>query len=160
VQRLNQFVWLPTLKKRFCRVLDRFISFLKKYYERKTHNMLIIMLNPKFKSLCLVFSFIGRYQIVVMVEQYILCSWNVIITCIHRYNLIMVLLTKRMGDDNNLDFFQMTSRSTKPTKKLVKRVLLVFRQYQMDVKEIKCPLQGGINTKPCFPQLGFLLIRF
>jgi hypothetical protein len=68
----------------------------------------------------------------------------------------MVLLTKGVGDDNNLDIFQMTSRNTKPTKKLVKKVLLVFRHYQMDVKEIKCPLQWWDKHEGMFPTIGFL----
>ncbi len=33
---------------------------------------------------------------------------------------------KRVDDDSNLDIFQMTTRSIEPTKKLVKRKLLVF----------------------------------
>ncbi len=38
-----------------CTILDSFLSFLKKFNERKTHNMLVLMLDPRFKSLCLVF---------------------------------------------------------------------------------------------------------
>jgi hypothetical protein len=50
-----------------------------------------------------------------------------------------------MDDDNSLDIFQMTVGSTKPTKKLVKKELLVFQHYYVDVKEIKClsPLMVG-----------------
>jgi len=37
-------------------VLDSFLSFLKKYENMKAHNMISLMLNPKFKSLCIVSS--------------------------------------------------------------------------------------------------------
>ncbi len=36
------------IKKEFCDVLDSFLSFLKKYEEEKTHNMVSIMLYLKF----------------------------------------------------------------------------------------------------------------
>jgi len=58
------------IKKVVCGVQDSFLSFLKKFNEIKTHNMLVIMLDPRFKSLCLVFFFIGHDQGVAIVEQF------------------------------------------------------------------------------------------
>jgi hypothetical protein len=46
------------IRKEICRVLDSFLSFLKKFDERKAHNMLVLMLDPRFKSLRLMFFFI------------------------------------------------------------------------------------------------------
>jgi hypothetical protein len=40
------------IRKEVCGVLDRLLSFLKKFDERKTHNMLALMLNARIKSLC------------------------------------------------------------------------------------------------------------
>jgi hypothetical protein len=40
-------------------VLDEFFSFLRKYEEKKTYNMLFLKLDSKLKNLRLVFSFIG-----------------------------------------------------------------------------------------------------
>jgi hypothetical protein len=45
---------------------------------------------------------------------------------------------QRMDDENNLDIFQMTTWSTKLAQEFVKKQLLVFQCYQVDVKEIKC----------------------
>jgi hypothetical protein len=42
--------------------------------KEKTHNMLTLMLDPRFNSLCLMFSFIGRDQGVAIVEQYDIMS--------------------------------------------------------------------------------------
>jgi hypothetical protein len=39
------------IRKKVCRILDSFLSLLKKYDERKTFNMLGLMLDPKFKDL-------------------------------------------------------------------------------------------------------------
>jgi hypothetical protein len=48
------------IKREVINVLDFFLSFLKVYDERKTHNMISLMLNPKYKSLHIIFSFVGR----------------------------------------------------------------------------------------------------
>ncbi len=52
-----------------CGVLNNFLS-LKKFDERKAHNMLALMLDPRIKSLYLMSSFIGHDQGVAIVEQY------------------------------------------------------------------------------------------
>jgi hypothetical protein len=41
----------------------------------------------------------------------------------------------------NQNIFERTASTSEPAKELVKRELLVFRRYQLDVKNIKCPLQ-------------------
>jgi hypothetical protein len=41
-------------------VLDFFLSFLKVYGTRKVHNMIFLTLDPRCKSLHIVFSFVGR----------------------------------------------------------------------------------------------------
>jgi len=43
------------IRKEVCGVLDNFLSFLNKFDERKTHNMLALMLDPRLKSFRLVF---------------------------------------------------------------------------------------------------------
>jgi hypothetical protein len=48
------------IEKKVCGVLDYF--FLKQKEEKKVYNMLSLMLNLRFKNLCLVSSFIGLKQ--------------------------------------------------------------------------------------------------
>jgi hypothetical protein len=50
--------------------LDSFFSFKANFEERKTHNMLSLMLDFKFKSLCLVSSIVGREEGVNIVDEY------------------------------------------------------------------------------------------
>jgi hypothetical protein len=38
------------IRKEVCGVLDFFLSFLRKYENTKAHNMVFLMLYPKFKS--------------------------------------------------------------------------------------------------------------
>jgi len=51
-------------------VLDYFLSFLKTCEEKKTHNMLPLMFDLRFKNVCFVFSYVGKEQGVYIVEQY------------------------------------------------------------------------------------------
>jgi hypothetical protein len=71
---LELICWASNIRKEVCGVLDIFLSFLKKFDEKKTHNMLAIMLDPRLKSLHLVSSFIGCDQGVTIVEQYDIMS--------------------------------------------------------------------------------------
>jgi hypothetical protein len=45
-----------------------------------------------------------------------------------------------VDDDNNSNIFQLTTGNIEVAKDLVKIELLAFWPYQLDVKEIKCPL--------------------
>ncbi len=92
--------------------------------------MLVLILNPKFKSFHLVFSFIGCDQGITIVEQYDTMSlYPMLMKCYyHLYPSIEFdndFAKQRVDDDNSLDIFQMTRGNTKPTKDLVKRELLV-----------------------------------
>jgi hypothetical protein len=51
-------------------VLDFFLSLLKVYDRRKAHNMISLMLDPRYKSLHTLSSFVGREQGVTLVEEY------------------------------------------------------------------------------------------
>jgi hypothetical protein len=46
-----------------------------------------------------------------------------------------------VDEDYSLDMFEHTTNTNEPTKELVNKKLLIFKQYQVDVKEIKCPLR-------------------
>jgi hypothetical protein len=82
MQTLNQFMdddfviilelslFAFNIKKEVCGVLDYFLSFQRKYEERKAHNMLLLTIDPQFESLHLVFSFVGCEQDILIVEEY------------------------------------------------------------------------------------------
>jgi hypothetical protein len=66
-----------------------------------------------------------------------------------------------MDDNNSLNIFQMIAKTIEPTKDLVKKELLVFLCYQVDVKEIKCFFQWTWKKhEAMFCTIGFLLVKF
>jgi len=65
-----ELIWLAfNIRKEVCGVLNNFLSFLKKF-DKRTHNMLALMLDTRLKSFRLMSSFIGHDQGVTNVEQY------------------------------------------------------------------------------------------
>jgi len=55
------------------------------------------------------------------------------------------LVDQENDEDCNLDIFKMTTNTNKFAKELVKREFLIFRWYQMDLKDMKCCLQWWGN---------------
>ncbi len=88
--------------------------------------MLALMLDPRFKSLHLVFSFIGRDQGIAIVEQYdTMSSYLMLMKCYYHLHPLIEFdngfANHKVEDDNNLNIFQMIVGSIEITKKLVKK---------------------------------------
>ncbi len=67
-------------RREVCGMLNSFLSFLTKCENKNTHNTIFLMLNPRFKNLYIIFSFVGKEQGVVrniIGSSYILCWSNV-----------------------------------------------------------------------------------
>jgi len=65
---LELICFVSFIRKKVWGILNSFLSFLKKNDERKTHNILVLMLNPRFKSFCFGFYFISHDQQVTIIE--------------------------------------------------------------------------------------------
>jgi len=55
-----------------------------------------------------------------------------------------------------LDIFEQTTSTNEPIEELVKKELLIFKRYQLDAKNIKCPLQWWLKHEAIFLKIGFL----
>ncbi len=62
-------LFTSNIKREVCGVWDSFFSLQRKFEEKKTHDMLSLMLDPRFKNLCLVSSFVGRKEGVSIVDE-------------------------------------------------------------------------------------------
>jgi hypothetical protein len=47
----------------------------------------------------------------------------------------------QIDEESSLDIFEMSVRTSEPTKEVVNKELLMFKRFQVDVKDIKCPLE-------------------
>jgi hypothetical protein len=57
----NEWILLSSnIKKKVYGVLKFSLSFLTKHEEKKTHNMISLMLDPRFKNLCVISSFVEK----------------------------------------------------------------------------------------------------
>jgi hypothetical protein len=96
-----------------------------KYENKKTHNMIFVMLDPRFKSLWILSSFVGWEQGVSLVEKYDRKSlYPMSVKCYeHLHPLIrsniQIFPTKIFfNQDCNLDIFEQTTSTSKPVKSL------------------------------------------
>jgi hypothetical protein len=58
-------------------------------------------------------------------------------------------------EDYSLDIFEQIASTSELAKELVKRELLLFKPYQLDIKEINCPLLWWKKYEAMFPTIGF-----
>jgi hypothetical protein len=91
------------------------------------------MLDAKFKSLCLVSSFIGCEQRVAIVEEYNEKSlYPMLVKCYHYLHLVVrfksEFIEQTMDVDYSLDIFEMVAIISEPSKIIVKRKLLIFKR--------------------------------
>jgi len=129
-------LFASNIRREICGVLDGFLSFLKKYEGNKTHNMLSLMLDPRFRSMRLVSSLIGRKQVISIVEEYDQCfSFPMLLRC---YHILHLMANMQIDEKSSLNIFEMFARTIEPTQEVVNKELLMFRRFQMDVKDIKC----------------------
>ncbi len=133
------------IKREVCGILNGFLSFLKTYEGNKAHNMLSLMLVPRFKSLRLVSSLIDRKQAISIGEEYDQQSlFPMLLRCYHilqpmvEFGLVADMQT---DEENNLDIFQMFVGTSEPTKEVVNKELMMFKRFQVDFKDNKYPLK-------------------
>jgi hypothetical protein len=102
------------------------------------------MLNPRFLKNRLVSSLIGHEQSKAIVEEYDKKLFPILLKCYyHLHPLVeskMGFVDKKVEEDKTLAIFEMTTNTSEPTTKLVNKELLIFRHYQVDVKDVKCSL--------------------
>jgi hypothetical protein len=135
------------IKKEVINVFDFFLSFLKVHDKRKAHNMIFLMLNPRRKSLHIISSFVGKEQGVTLVEEYDKKSLYPMLVKCHEHLHALVKSKANFANENifyedcNLDIFEQTTSTSELVEELVKKKLLIFKNYQLNVKDIKCPFQ-------------------
>jgi len=100
------------IKKEVIQVLDFFLSFLQKYEERKAHNML----DPIFKTIRFVYSFIGLEQGKAIVEKYDQKNlFPMFLTCYYHLHPLVEsksgVVDERVEKEKNFDIFEMTTNT-------------------------------------------------
>jgi hypothetical protein len=92
-------------------------------------------------------------------NEYDRTLYPMILKCYHHLHP----MTKSIGcidqitnENYSLDIFQQIAFTSEPTKELVTEELLIFRHYQMDLKNIKSLFQWWGKYEAMFPTIGFL----
>jgi hypothetical protein len=65
------------------------------------------------------------------------------------------MLNMETNEKNSLDIFEMFVGTSEPTKEVVNKELLMFRRFQVDVKDISCLLEWWTKHESLFPTMAF-----
>jgi hypothetical protein len=108
--------------------------------------MFSLMLDPRSKTFRLVSTLIGHEQDKAIVDEYDKKSlFPMVLKCYYHLHPFVEskrsVVDQRVETDMSLDIFEMTTSTSDPRIELVDRELLIFKCYQVDVEDIKCPLQ-------------------
>jgi hypothetical protein len=119
-------------------------------WRKKTNNMLLLMLDPQFKSFHLVSSFVDHEQGISITENYdkklyILCFWNVVIIYILCQIAKLNLQTKKLMKIATWIFFKwLLAQVNKSKNKLIKSCW-VFGDFKHMLKKLNIFSNGGKN---------------
>jgi hypothetical protein len=90
-----------SIRREVINVLDFFLPLLKVYDRGKTHNMIFLMLDPKYKNLCIISSFVRMERCVALVEEYDRKSLYPMLVKCHEH-LHLLVRSKRNSADHNI----------------------------------------------------------
>jgi hypothetical protein len=94
------------------------------------------MLDARFKSLCLVFSFVDREERASIVDKYGRRTlYPMLLNCYHHLHPMIKSIgcvDQTCDEDFSLDIFHQTAFTSEPSKELVTRELLIFKCCQID----------------------------
>ncbi len=71
-----------------------------------------------------------------------------------------LVVDMQIDEENSLDIFEMSVRLIEPTKEVVNKELLMFRKFEVDIKNIKCPLKWWVKHEFLFLIVIFLAHPF
>ncbi len=74
---------------------------------------------------------------------------------LHRMAKFGHVANMQIDEESSLDIFEMSIKTSEPTKEVVNKELLMFKRFQVDVKDIKCPLERWAKHKFLFPTVAF-----
>jgi hypothetical protein len=84
-----------------------------------------------------------------------------LLKCYHHLHPVVGLesefVEQPIDADCSFDIFEMIEITSEPSKKIVKRKILIFKRYQVNVKEITCPLRWWEKYEMLFLTIGFLV---
>jgi hypothetical protein len=117
--------------------------------------MQALMLDPRFLSSILISnSFIGRELGLAMAKKFDGKSLYPVLLLksyhhLHPLSKIESSFVNKSNEDNSLDIFEMVISTDDLTKEPINQKLIIFRRFQVNAKDIKCPLEWWKNMNLC-----------
>jgi hypothetical protein len=105
------------------------------------------MLDPRFKNFHIVSSFVEGSKVLLLLMNMIEKPCILMLVKCYEHLHPLLKLDRNCADqdsfeqDCNLDILEQIASTSELVEELVKRKLLIFWRYQLDIKDINCPFQ-------------------
>ncbi len=102
------------------------------------------MVDPRFKKLCLVSSFLGFVNKAMSLFKNMIETLNLmLLKCYHHLHPLSknATIDQAIDEDCYLNIFEMTTSKIELTNELISKELLIFKRFQVNAKDIKCFFQ-------------------
>ncbi len=133
------------ITKEVVHVFDFFFSFLKKYLKNNPIICFLLSWTLGFKLFILCFHSLILGKVRQLLNNITKKLFLMFFKCYYHLHPFTEfgrdVVDQRFEEDNSLDMFEMTTNTSEPSMELTNKRFLIFKCYQMDVKNIKCPLQ-------------------
>jgi hypothetical protein len=101
------------------------------------------MLNIEYKNLKIVFTFVGKELGVGVIKDNDKKALFLLLLKIYQFIHLLAnsssMAKKAREENSNLEIFEMSPRTTKPSKEVVRQKVDLFQRY-FNIKYIRCPL--------------------
>lgn len=124
---------VTNVKRQIICVLNLFLSYLRKFESKISHNRLCFMLNPQYKNLSFIFLFIGHYTIILIINEYdkkplILMMLKCYEHLYHNFGTVDSQSTQlNINARCNLYIVEMGSYANEPMQEFVNQKILLFQ---------------------------------
>jgi hypothetical protein len=146
------------MKQQILEVLLPFISFLYIFERRKGHNMLALVLDPRFKSMRLVTMFMGHEDVTFVIVEYdekLLIFLLMEIIKFLMFGKVEIIFDFH-SEVNFEGILHITSLIVETYKDIVSKELVGFQQFPLDVKGYKCALSWWHKEEHKFLTISLL----
>jgi hypothetical protein len=138
-------------------VLAPFLSFVTTYIPNKAHNMLALMLDPRFKCLDVVKAFVGRAKVMEIVAKYDTKSlMPLLVAAFHPQNPSFVDPTNALVVVDDDSIFGPVTLNKNTLQRLLKNELYLFFHLHVKPKHCLLPLTWWKSHELQFPNIFFV----
>jgi len=147
------------MKLQILEFFQPFLSFMHGFDKKRGHNMLVLILDPSFKNMWLVFNFHGREHAFALVKEYDVGLFlPLLVQCYKMMMLVVQQVKVWVGgfEVENKYLFQTSKIDVESMSQIVAGQFDAFHHHHVNVENYKCSLSWWHIHEQRWPLVGSL----